>query len=281
VQQSFSSGTTAAQKFGSAFRTALSAPAQPKEYKTISSGEIVTGKNIDSYIPELTKEQAKNKLIYFQNYDRQVNRGRASWTTKFSGFNESEKWQADFIQNTDLQRASVEDLMKANQAARNAAIAHNEAIKAQTISAKLGQTAMKCLSMSVNVLAFTFISMGVEKFISCIDDTIHQSERLQEAAAEAKSAINDIRSSFQQLSSSTNEIKGRYAELAQGVNQTTGKNISLDTEDYKEFLELNNKLSELFPSLTKNYDENGNAILNLSGNIDTIVGSLDRLIEDQ
>lgn len=281
VQHSFSSGTTAAQKFGHAFRTALSAPAQPKEYKTISSGQIVTGKNIDSYIPELTKEQARSKLALFQNYDKKVRNGTKSWTTQFSRFNDNEQWQTEFIQNTDLQRASVEDLMKANQAARTAAIAHNEAIKAQTISAKLGQTAMKGLSMSLNVLAFTFISIGVEKFISWIDDTIHQSERLQEAAAEAKSAINDIRSSFQQLSSSTNEIKERYAELAQGIDQATGKNISLDTEDYQEFLELNNKLSELFPSLTKNYDENGNAILNLSGNIDTIVGSLDRLIEDQ
>ncbi len=281
VQHSFSSGTTAAQKFGHAFRTALSAPAQPKEYKTISSGQIVTGKNIDSYIPEWTEIQARSKLAEFQNYDKKVRNGTKSWTTQFSRFNDNEQWQTEFIQNTDLQRASVEDLMKANQAARTAAIAHNEAIKAQTISAKLGQTAMKGLSMSLNVLAFTFISIGVEKFISWIDDTIHQSERLQEAAAEAKSAINDIRSSFQQLSSSTNEIKERYAELAQGIDQATGKNISLDTEDYQEFLELNNKLSELFPSLTKNYDENGNAILNLSGNIDTIVGSLDRLIEDQ
>ena len=46
-------------------------------------------------------------------------------------------------------------------------------------------------------------------------------------------------------------------------------------------MELSNQLSSLYPSLTKQYDENGNAILDLSGDVNTIVGSLDDLIERQ
>ena len=38
-------------------------------------------------------------------------------------------------------------------------------------------------------------------------------------------------------------------------------------------------MAELFPNLTKNYDSNGNAILDLSGDVNTIVGSLDNLID--
>lgn len=79
-------------------------------------------------------------------------------------------------------------------------------------------------------------------------------------------------------------MKWRYAELAQEienigkVNQSRG---TLNTEDYEEFLSLSNQLAELFPELAVSYDDNGNAILNLSGNIDTIVGSLDNLVSAQ
>lgn len=106
-------------------------------------------------------------------------------------------------------------------------------------------------------------------------------KEIQETAETAKQSVDDIRSSFEDLSTKTNDIKKRYAELAQGVNQFTGKNNTLSLEEYEEFLDLSNQLSELFPDLTKHYDENGNAILDLTGNVDTIVGSLNNLVETQ
>ena len=61
----------------------------------------------------------------------------------------------------------------------------------------------------------------------------------------------------------------------------TNKNKNLSTEKHERFLELSNELSKMYPPLTKSFDENGNAILDLSGDVDTIVGSLDDLIERQ
>jgi len=78
--------------------------------------------------------------------------------------------------------------------------------------------------------------------------------------------------------------KQRYAELAQEVenlgkvNQSQG---SLSTDEYKEFLDLSNQLAGVFPQLTKGYDDNGNAILDLSGSVDTIVSSLDDLLKKE
>ena len=109
-------------------------------------------------------------------------------------------------------------------------------------------------------------------------------KKIKEAAEEAKSAIENIKSEFENLSSSTDGIKERFAELAQGVanlgkmNQSRGK---LSTEDYEEFLGLSNQLSELFPQLQTGLDDNGNSILSLSGNVDTIVGSLNNLVSVQ
>ena len=44
---------------------------------------------------------------------------------------------------------------------------------------------------------------------------------------------------------------------------------------------MSNQLADVFPQLSKNYDDNGNAILNLSGDVDTIVGSLDDLLQKE
>ncbi len=104
---------------------------------------------------------------------------------------------------------------------------------------------------------------------------------IKEAYEEAKNAINEINNTFSENSSKTKEIAKEYAELAQGVNLLTNENKNLSTEKYERFLELSNQLSTLYPSLTKNFDENGVAILDLSGDVDTIVGSLDDLIEKQ
>ena len=104
---------------------------------------------------------------------------------------------------------------------------------------------------------------------------------IKEAYEEAKNAINEINNTFSENSSKTKEIAKEYAELAQGINLLTNENKNLSTEKYERFLELSNQLSTLYPSLTKNFDENGVAILDLSGDVDTIVGSLDDLIEKQ
>ena len=104
---------------------------------------------------------------------------------------------------------------------------------------------------------------------------------IKEAYEEAKKAIDEINSTFSTNSSQVKEISKEYAELAQGVDLLTNSNKNLTTEKHERFLELSNQLSKLYPSLTKSFDKNGNAILDLSGDVNTIVGSIDDLIERQ
>lgn len=153
--------------------------------------------------------------------------------------------------------------------------------KVKTIALTAATTLMNsALSMGISYLVTT----GISALSSWIDSLIVTEEEIKEAAEEAKSAIDEIKSNFDSLRSSTDNIKNRFAELAQGVdnlgklNQSRGK---LSTEDYNEFLDLSNQLSELFPQLTKGYDNNGNAILNLTGNINTIVSSIENLVSAQ
>lgn len=108
-----------------------------------------------------------------------------------------------------------------------------------------------------------------------------QKQEIRDLGEEARNTADSINSDFESTKSTVNDVSKKYAELAQGVKNlgTTSQNQgSLSTDEYSEFLDISNQLSELFPSLTTGYDENGNAILSLNGDIETITSSLNNLV---
>ena len=128
------------------------------------------------------------------------------------------------------------------------------------------------------------ISLIVSELISAFVSWIHKSEEITEKAQEAADKINSINASLKSNTETVENAKKRYAELAQEVEnlgKITQNKGTLSNEEYEEFLSLSNQLAKIFPSLSKNYDENGNAILDLSGDVSTIVGSLDNLIQKE
>jgi len=147
------------------------------------------------------------------------------------------------------------------------------------IKAKATTLLITGLKAAAGMLVATLLAMAIGKIIEGFDYLIHRSEKIAEAAETARQKIDELNNTFKENKQTIDGVKKRYAELAQGVDQLSGKNIILSTDDYEEFLGLSNQLANLFPDLTRNYDSNGNAILNLSGNVSTIVGSLDSLIE--
>lgn len=180
----------------------------------------------------------------------------------------------------EIERVISSDAFKnAQNASTTATNTNTSATWANVVATKALSAAKKALGVIGGIALSTAISIGISALTKLSDSLITTKKELKEASDTAQQAIDDIKNSFDNLKSSTNGIKDRYAELAQGVDQLSGKNLSLSNDEYEEFLDLSNQLSELFPSLTKNYDENENAILNLSGSVDTIVSSLNNLIE--
>lgn len=164
----------------------------------------------------------------------------------------------------------------------NTVIQTNTAMtKANTVMKKAGAIATTLFNTALTAGIGIIISMMATGFIAWLDDLITREERLAEAAEEAKNKIEEISTSLSNQKKTVSDYGKEYAELAQGVDLLTNKNLSLSTEDYERFLELSNLLSDTFPILSTRIDENGNAILELDGNVDSIVGSLNNLIETQ
>lgn len=148
---------------------------------------------------------------------------------------------------------------------------------AKTVGLTIATTALNA--------ALTFgISAIVTGVISAFATWINSSKKITEAAEEAKDKISSINDDLKTNTETVENAKQRYAELAQEVEnlgKVSQSQGSLSTDEYKEFLDLSNQLAGVFPQLTKGYDDNGNAILDLFGSVDTIVGSLDDLLQKE
>lgn len=152
------------------------------------------------------------------------------------------------------------------------------------VSAKLSTIALSVASAALNAAISFGISVVIQGLITGISELVHREEKLIEKSEEAKSAIQSINDELKENSKTVNDTSERFATLAQKVEdlgKLTQNKGTLSTEEYEEFLDLSNQLAGVFPELTKGYDDNGNAILNLSGDVNTIVSSLDDLIDRQ
>lgn len=166
----------------------------------------------------------------------------------------------------------------------NGAKANLSGYAVSLLGATVKTIALQAATIALNAALTMGISAIISGIVTAFTAWMNKSEKIAEKAQEAADRINAIKDSLKSNIETVDNAKHKYAELAQEVenlgkvNQNRG---TLSNEDYEEFLDLSNQLAEVFPSLSKNYDENGNAILNLSGNVDTIVSSLDNLIQKE
>lgn len=180
-------------------------------------------------------------------------------------------------------------MQNASNVAANMAMSANGAVVEISQIPKVSKAAelgLKALSVAGNMLLGMAISWGVSKIVEGIDNWVNAEEKAAEKleemaqkAQEAKSNIESISSEMKSNIDTIDDVAERYAELAQGVDTLSNKNLTLSTGEYEEFLDLTNQLSEVFPQLNMGIDDNGNAILDLNGDVNTITSSLQTLLD--
>ena len=121
--------------------------------------------DVDSLIPEIDKEtfDFDHWINELNDTDKQVKNGTKSWQDYSNGLKDNEKWIAKWGQETEGQIRTQKDLINANKKAREAAIAHNNALKEQTLGAKAATVATKALSVALNMVAMWAITKTPNK----------------------------------------------------------------------------------------------------------------------
>lgn len=244
-------------------------------------GEIISADNINSYIEELDLDSAKDKLLDIFDAEKLVKSSQLTWEQYFDTLDDGSKhYIPDLIKNTnDLSKLTGDDLVKANQKARQAALDHNKALEQQTLSAKAGQIALKGLAIAGNMFAMWVVTKAIQLAAEAIDNYIHASEKAIEKTEELKSKHAEIASTYESHKKTVEDLTSSYEELAKGVDTATNTNLTLSDEDYKSYLDITDQLAEAFPTLRKTVDDNGHAILTLGQNGRTASEDLKELLQ--
>ena len=275
VKTSYQQGTTRAQRFGNAAQAVFSTvnKATSEQFTRNRSGKIVTSRNIDSYLRIPNESKAAATLKELQELQRTIaaNPQASNWDDQFRKWknNGKKEWQIDFVKNNDLQKASTEDVTKAIEKEREKVLANNSALKAQTLSAKASSMALKALSMAGNMLVMWGVSAAISLVSKGINESRQRIQKNKEAVDSLSSSYKEGQKTLKSNRDTAESLKDKYAELAKGVDKT-GSNLSLTTDEFKEYQNISNQLADMFPSLVSGWDAQGNAILKCKDNVDAL-----------
>lgn len=145
----------------------------------------------------------------------------------------------------------------------------------------LGESA-KSSSLKVGLLNAALnvgISLAISVIISLISKAINAANELHDKIGSIVSDYDSQQENIRNVGSSIDELSGKYESLSKGVNTFTNENKNLSTSEYKEYLTVVNDIADTFPELIRGYDEQGNAILTLDGNVKGLTDSYRALQE--
>lgn len=112
-----------------------------------------------------------------------------------------------------------------------------------------------------------------------IDNVVHKTEKLKKASEEAAKSIQEIKDTYTEHTKLLKEVSESYNDLASGIDTKTNKNLTLSSDDYNKFLDINNQLAKSFPQLVDTIDNNGNAIINLGNNSQESAAKIRELLQ--
>lgn len=146
------------------------------------------------------------------------------------------------------------------------------------VGARVATVALEAASIALNAALTMGIGVAIGAAISWIADMVTANERLAESVEEASNSYKQQHSELMSGKSDFEDLAQSYAELSKGVDSLTGKNISLMPDEYEEYQNVVNQIASTIPSLVAGYDEQGNAILNCAGDVDTLTEAYNNLI---
>lgn len=130
-------------------------------------GDIVDSYNINSFIPELRLEDTPDILNNIRQTSAFSSLDVTAWDNYFNSLKELDQgYFVNLIRNTeDLTRLTGQNLVKANQDARNAILAHNDAIRKSIKEQSLLTKAGNVLASSLSALGNMAVSFAIGKVI--------------------------------------------------------------------------------------------------------------------
>ena len=136
------------------------------------------------------------------------------------------------------------------------------------------------VSAGAQMAAVTIAMFANEGIANAIDNWVHAYEKSVEKVNELNSKWADMAEKQKEVQEiTTGDSAERFLELSEKIGKGDAK-TSLVAEEYKEYQNLVNQLASNFPSLVGYWDNEGNAVLNLKGDVQELREELEKLYEE-
>lgn len=231
--------------------------------------------DVDSVFPKIDEKQAKSILQQINGIENGVDEEIKSFQELYDTGNKQKQWIAKYAQETQGQIRSTEGVISANEKARVSAIAHNNALKQQTLGAKAANVAMKGLAMAGNMLVSLGISAIISLAVKGLDNLVHAADNAKESAESFSNSFKSMNEEFTSNDSKLSDLQKQYDELSKGVN-SLGENVSLTTDEYDTYKKVISEISDMMPSLLARYDDEGNKIGFVQGKLSDLNAEYDK-----
>lgn len=208
----------------------------------------------------------------------------------------AESRYASFLSSPDQSLAQDADLLRAaidngdDYATTLGVIAQKkqEAIKQTTgfgASMKYLGNMMKSIGASLMTAGiYAAISYGISKAVEWADSQVNAAKYAKEALQEVSSEWDELAEKQESAGDLVAKYEKDYERLSKGVNMVTGENLSLTDDEYELFKQINTELADSalasVEGVTVAYDAQGQAIVRLSGQMDSL-GDAYKQLEQQ
>ena len=154
--------------------------------------------------------------------------------------------------------------------------------KVGTVFTRLGSVVKSFGVMVANIGVSLLASLAISSLFKLGDALIKTSKEIIEEGKEAQETIQDTQQNYEKMADSTEKLTKRYNELRSGVQYKEGEgftNLTLSTDEFKEFLDINTQIADMFPSLTSGISSSGQVFVDLGTNVEQVTEKLNAMLE--
>lgn len=240
-------------------------------FKTIDDNDSLSGQRIVSKFTarKIAQEEATKQLEIdiqcLRNYEVECQKGSVS-TGTFSNTMKGASIEAQKYATNIKNGTGSAQTFAANQRTIHASMSET------SIVSKVAATGLSIFKAALNSLIFFAVIEGIQLLIKGIDNLILTADEAEEKAealrGNMQSFFDEVQSGQQTISS----VSDRFSELSEHVTKT-GENIDLTKDEYSEYLDICNQVKTIMPELVTGYTNEGNAIITLKDNVDSLTES--------
>ncbi|MBY1968885.1 hypothetical protein KWW45_11835 [Clostridioides difficile] len=179
-------------------------------------------------------------------------------------------------QNADARKESIRSLYAVNSASKKTGESTNSAskgvnelndgMKRSMVGSLLANTGVTLLNGAFLGLA----TAGISTAVKMIDEYVRRNEIAKEQAEERIQVVQDEINGYKSQKDGLKSIQKEYDALYNKSNKTP--------EELERYKALTKEIAELMPELVVGTDSDGNAILNMRGDVSDLISDLDEAI---